>query len=55
MPMDIEKVRRLLAVIALDRSAKKPDAAIQSIALALMQMAEGIYDLQTDVNRLLIR
>jgi hypothetical protein len=46
MPMEIEKVKELLVPITLDHSPSKPDPAIQSIAMALLQMAEGIEELR---------
>lgn len=44
--MEIEKVRRLLASVALDHSASKPDEAIQTLALVLMHMAEALNNLE---------
>ena len=48
--MEIEKVREHLLKVALDHSHQKPDEAIQSIALALLHMAEGIADLEAQTR-----
>ncbi len=50
--MEIKKIDELLMSVALDHSEKKPDSAIQKIALALMHMAKGIEELQTAVARI---
>lgn len=53
--MDIHEIRKLLTAIALDHSKQKPDEAIQSIALALLHMAEGISEIQSQLHALSLR
>jgi hypothetical protein len=53
--MELQKIRELLTAIALDHSKQKPDEAIQSIALALLHMAEGISEIQSQLHALSLR
>jgi hypothetical protein len=50
VPMEMKAIRDLLVPIALDHGSNngsnKPEPAIQAIAAALLQIAEGIDDLQ---------
>lgn len=50
--MNMRIVRDLLSKIADSHSAKKPDEAIQDIALALLEMAEGIDEIRQAIPRL---
>ena len=47
--MDIRLVRRTLLEIAGDASPEKPDAAIQALAVAILQVAEGVEEIKASL------